>query len=140
MNDVEYIIKNGKRYKPDLCPQEIERGRVGDCFDMCILNAMRIPQLRYVEGLAKNPLTGDWILHAWLTNGTHAFDPTWLAYTNDGEEKVIPTEYVGIEMNTKLVMQFMLDTRYKGIIANAWRDRKKADILIYGLTKPQNNA
>lgn len=126
----EYILKNGKQYKPALCPAFITRGKVGDCFDICLLNALH-SELRYVEGIAKHPKKEhEWILHAWLTDGVHAYDPTWRAETADKTEIPVPTFYVGIEMDTEGVARFVQATKYKSVIANAEKNRELAEALL----------
>ena len=121
----EYIFNNGKQYKPALCPPDVMRGGVGDCFDTCLANAV-FQGFGYVEGLAKHPKKDEWILHAWLTDGEHAFDPTWRAFTDDNEEKPVPTFYVGIELDVQKVVDFVHATGYKSVIANFERNAEVA--------------
>lgn len=128
----EYIEKRGKHYRPMTCPDYVERGKVGDCFDVCMLNAAKYPQLRYVEGIAAHPFRENvWIYHAWLTDGEYAFDPTWGMEYKDGS-RVLPvlTTYYGIELDTATMARFMRATEYKAIMANGWRNREIADLLI----------
>lgn len=102
-------------------PSYIHPGQVGRCFDECIIASLKYPDLRYVEGVAEDPLTpGRWILHGWLTDGTHAFDVTWRTMFL-GNEIPIPTTYIGFELDTKQVAKFMRDTGWTGFIANAHR-------------------
>jgi hypothetical protein len=124
--DVEqYLLKHGTRYTPIVPPEDVIRGKLGTCFDTSILNAIVGGKYRYVEGMAFSRTMGVWCLHAWLTDGEHAIDPTWRAYDN-GEEMPMPTVYIGIELETKAVAKFMLATEYQGVIANAWRSVKVA--------------
>lgn len=110
-----------QRFKPAVLPKDIARGKVGECFDWCIVQAICHPKYTYVEGLAREPGNDRWILHAWLTDGEHAFDPTWGAFDNSGRELPMPSEYLGLTMDTKLVVSFMKRTGYQGVLAN--RDR-----------------
>lgn len=127
MNDekfTEYIFKNGKVYEPALLSEGSMRGKVGDCFDTCVMIAKRDPRFRYVEGLARDPKDPKrWILHSWITDreGRRAFDPTWRAFVEDLEVPV-PSVYIGFEMDLEAVARFMIGTRYHGIFANAWRN------------------
>lgn len=122
--DVKLIITRGKTYKPALLPLNIERGKLSECFDWCALQAMKHPEYSYVEGLASNPEDPEnYILHAWLTDGVHAYDPTWQA-TKGIDEKPVPSHYIGIEMPTLKVLMFMQATGYQGVIANRWRAPK----------------
>lgn len=116
----------GKVYKPGIAPEPIQRGPIGTCFDTSIINAMRGPY-RYVEGLAKLS-GGPWILHAWITDGVHAYDPTWLA-DKDGIDHPVPAIYFGKEMDHRAVAEFMLSTKYCGVFANAWRDPRTAQAI-----------
>lgn len=120
-------MKHGKQYIPALPPKSMHRGIVGDCFDICLVNALTNPALRYVEGMAMNPkVEGEWILHAWLTDGEHAFDPTWKAFTEDNEEVPLPTYYIGFEMETPKVAAFVKATGYKSVVDNSWRNPELA--------------
>lgn len=118
----DWILQHGKRYNPVGLPKWATSGAVGDCFDVSILNAMQHKQMniKYVEGFARNPLTGKWIYHAWISFGNFAYDPTWVRII-DGEKYAVKTEYIGIEMDTHSVAEFMMETGYKGVLANAWR-------------------
>lgn len=125
----EYVELHGFPHSPAYLPKNVIRGRVGDCFDCCIINAMRSPEYKYVEGIAKSPKTGEWIYHAWLTNGRDAFDPTWKLVMG-GEDHPVPTEYIGIQMETKDVTKFMLDTEYKALFENGWRNAELANKVL----------
>lgn len=115
-----------KRYMPALLPDDISRGKLGECFDTCIMIATENRKYKYVEGYASPPGTKVPILHAWLTDGEHAFDPTWDCFNQFGERKPIPATYIGMEMDTDLVIMFMRKTGYQGIIANHFRAPKLA--------------
>lgn len=118
MTFLEYTMKNGKSYKPALRPERIAPGQVGECFDVCIMRALKHMDLKYVEGLAEDPLQpGRFMLHAWLTDGVHAFDPTWRAFFF-AHEVTLPIRYFGFEMNTPDVAHFFRATGYSGVIAN----------------------
>lgn len=119
-----FLLSNGRPYKPALLPDDIERGRMGHCFDNALITAMRSGgRYTYVEGLAWNPRHGCWMLHAWLTDGEYAFDPTWYALDNrTGKEAPFPTVYIGIEMEARKVADFVMETEYAGVVVNAWRN------------------
>jgi len=90
---------------------------------------MRNPKYQYVEGVAKviHPKKKlDWILHAWLTDGVHAYDPTWLAEAED-QEHPMPAYYVGIAMPIRSVMEFVSATGYKSVLANYYRNPELAE-------------
>lgn len=117
----EYMTTHGRQYVPALLPKEIRRGKVKTCFDTCVKNAIDNNEtFRYVEGIALHPNKQIWILHAWLTDGVHAYDPTWQAFDHEQNEVVLPVTYVGIELPLKPVGQFMLKTKYCGVIANSY--------------------
>lgn len=116
------VTKRGKHYKPALLPAGIKRGRPGDCFDWCMIQAMQHPEYRYVEGLAQDPDDlENFVYHAWLTDGKHAFDPTWMAIDNNGKEREMPIMYLGIELDMMEVAKFVSATEYKAVLANHWR-------------------
>lgn len=121
------IHEKGKRHYSATLPKEIPRGPVGDCFDWCIVVALKFPQYEYVEGIVYNPIAKKWIYHAWLTDGTHAFDPTWKAVNDDGAE--IPLHmmhYIGVQMDKTKVADFMRETEYKAVLKNYWRNKDLA--------------
>ncbi len=120
----EKIHTHGKRYIGTRLPDELGRGKIGDCFDHCIVLAMHFPKYRYVEGLAKVPGNKSWIHHAWLTDetGEMAYDPTWYAKTDNGEEVGLSMiHYVGVVMDTMKVADFVRTTEYKAVLKNYWR-------------------
>lgn len=123
------IQKFGKEYKPALLPSDLHRGRVGWCFDDSIIQ-LTDPELRkkyrYVEGMARATPNEPLTLHAWLTDGIYAYDPTWWAFDIHKQPKEVPGYYCGIEMDAFDVMHFMHETEYQGVIGNGWRNRKLA--------------
>lgn len=128
---IKKVLATGKTYVPAYVPEELPKGEPGDCFDTCLMAACKFPELNYVEGVARNPLTGKWVLHAWLTDGEAAIDLTWRIVDNVTKEiKPIPTEYVGIEMNTRAVAGFVRATGYKCVLVNYWRNKEKSYPLI----------
>lgn len=120
------ISRMGKSYTPALLPKDIKRFPVGQCFDGCAIQALHNRKYRYVEGMCKPAHEDRWFLHAWLTDGTHAFDPTWAAIDDNGVHHPIPAEYVGIEMDIEDVAEFMKQTEYQGIIPNRFRNEELA--------------
>ena len=135
---IEKVLIYGKKYKPAMLPSELERGRVGDCFDWTLVQAILNPKYRYVEGLAQRPSNGEWVLHAWLTDGVHAFDLTWGMYFGKSREDAIKNnlilpldiEYIGIEMETKGVIDFCRTTEYRSVLHNGWRDEERSEKLL----------
>lgn len=118
----QFVINNGKTYKPAILPADIDRGNPGDCFDWVALQVTRHPEYKYVEGLANTPNDPSYYtLHAWLTDGEHAFDPTWMATDGDGVERAVPAHYIGIEIDINDVIRFLKVTGYKSLIANGHR-------------------
>jgi hypothetical protein len=123
------IQKFGKEYKPALLPPDLRRGRVGWCFDDSIIQLTdeKLRQkYRYVEGIARSTPDEPLTLHAWLTDGIHAYDPTWWAFGLQNEPRVVPGFYLGIEMPALDVMRFMSATTYQGVISNGWRNKPLA--------------
>lgn len=119
---IEQVLRDGKEYRPAVCPLDVIRGECGDCYDTCILNAFQSGgKYRYVEGIAQNPHTLQWIIHSWLTDGFVAYDPTWKAMVN-GVEVPLPVRYIGIEMDRFLVYEFIKATEYKAILVNGYRN------------------
>ena len=117
--EIELVMKHGKRYKPAVLPDDIPRGRLGWCFDdsmkACILTNEKY---RYVEGLAKATPADKWMLHAWMTDGENAFDPTWYGIGQAEAKGIQLSTYIGIEMPLLAVMLFVKATKYQGVIPN----------------------
>lgn len=126
---IRFVKQNGKAYEPADLPGTIKRSSIGDCFDCCVVNAMQT-EYRYVEGIAI--IDGQTFHHAWLTDGIHAFDPTWYAYYG-GEKLRVPAEYIGIEMSIIAVAKFMSATKYKSIFSNGWRNPRLAEEACPGI-------
>ena len=117
----------GRHYYGSKLPDEIPRGAVGDCFDHCLAIATMFPEYHYVEGLAF--IDNKWIYHAWLAkDNINAFDPTWRAVDKDGKEVSLSmVHYIGVKMDKKLVMDFVLNTGYKAVLKNYYRNKKLAE-------------
>lgn len=116
------VITHGKDYESALLPDDIEPGPLGQCYDWCFFQAVKNRKYRYVEGLAIDPRNGEVILHAWLTDGIYAFDPTWHALDEFDKKVPIPYDYLGIEMDILHVHAFMKSTGYQGVLGNRWRN------------------
>lgn len=123
------IMRKGKQYIPALLPADIPRGKMGHCFDNCAVIAIE-GKYKYVEGIAGSFKDGVQIMHAWLTDGVHAFDRTWKAYDLDGKEIPFPGFYIGIEMDVHSVAEFMLKTKHAGVFPNAYMAPELAEKLL----------
>lgn len=122
---INFIFKNGKRYIPAKLPKGLSRMQFRRCFDNCASVAIS-GDLDYVEGLVRDPRNPDrWVLHAWLTDGVHAYDPTWGQISPVGFLPIL-TDYIGIEIRIRPLATFMLKTEYASVFANAWRDPELA--------------
>ena len=120
----------GKVYTGKQLPEGMSRGPMGHCFDNCALRASMRRDLRYVEGIAALP-GQEWKLHAWLTDGIHAYDPTWYAVNRLTKKEVQhPAIYIGIELPIEKVLTFMRRTQYQAVIANGWRDPITASMIL----------
>lgn len=113
-DEIELIKRYGKRYKYASLPGDIQPGTPGQCFDWSMYQAMDLGKYHYVEGLAKLPADKGWTLHAWLSDGKHAFDPTWVGRLGGGK-------YIGIEIPLPVLLPFIRQTEYQGMIVNRWR-------------------
>jgi hypothetical protein len=126
---IRIVERYGREYEPAVLPKDIQRGEPGMCFDWCMVQtALHKEKYQYVEGLALDPdklRRGErkWILHAWMTDGTHAFDPTWLCeHAETGEELPIVTAYAGIPMEIHQAAGFVSMYGYQGLLANRKRN------------------
>lgn len=134
---IEHIKEQGTVYTSAALPPDISFGAPGECFDTCVLEACKSKyRYGYVEGIATDPTNSQWVLHAWLTDGRNAFDPTWSFYDNKIKKRVseqLPCIYIGIEMPINKVVTFMETTTYQGVIANRHRAPEMAKLLTRGL-------
>lgn len=125
--EVALIQLHGKSYKAAPVPPDIELGPLGWCYDWSMIQCATLEEkYRYVEGIALDPQTSKWELHAWLTDGTHAFDATW-AVLKRGNRTYLKTKYIGIEMPIFDVLRFVRKTEYQGVIPN--RDKDHSETL-----------
>lgn len=123
------IQKFGKEYIPAVLPDDLRPGRLGWCFDDSIIqltDEKLRAKYKYVEGIARAFPREPFTLHAWLTDGIHAFDPTWYGIGKAEAKGLKLSYYCGIEMDALAVMRFMSATSYQGVIANGYRDRRLA--------------
>lgn len=132
----DFFFKHGTQYKPAKFPRELKRGKVSDCFDTSLMNAAFHKKYRYVEGIAQHPnIAGLWILHAWLTDadGENAYDPTWRSVSRrTGNYAPVETSYIGIEIPTDTIIEFIVQTEYKSLFANGWRNIELAKAAVPG--------
>lgn len=121
---IELTNKHGIEYVPAVLPKDLWRGKLGHCFDNAFLQAVRNPKYRYVEGITTVYNHGKitTAVHAWLTDGLYAYDPTWVAYGYNNREVALPALYRGIELDLDTVTRFILATGRQGVITN--RDLK----------------
>ncbi len=127
---IDWFLKYGTAYTPKALPADIQRMRVGRCFDNSIVTALFSDgKYRYVEGISRRSDIPDfWKLHAWVTDREGSvFDMTW-GVAKDGVviEVPPPFDYIGIVMDGEAVSKFMLKTGYAGVLANAHRAPKEA--------------
>jgi len=123
------IHEKAKHFYSVLLPSDISRGKTGNCFDHCVIEAMKSNgKYLYVEGLAF--IDGKWIYHAWLTdkNKVCAYDPTW-GVVNERVGIInmkLPVNYLGVVMEVDKVIDFMQKTKYKAVLKNYWRAKNLA--------------
>lgn len=116
----KFIHEKGRSFYPALLPEDVAQGKVGDCFDHCLLEAVKSNgKYFYCEGKAY--IEGKWFHHAWLTDKTGfvAFDPTWRMEDSNGNIiHMVVGMYVGAILNTGAVVDFVRTTEYKSPFAN----------------------
>ena len=121
----KFVHEKGRRFYPAKLPSDIERGQTGDCFDHCLVVAAKsFGKYRYCEGKAF--INGKWIHHAWLTDAEsaragfvqYAYDPTWKAFKDNGEEVAVPAHYIGAALDLNTVIDFVVKTEFKSPFAN----------------------
>lgn len=128
--EIRSLLDRGtKVYISAPLPDDIEFGPLGNCFDWCAVQAaLQFPKYRYVEGLARVQGEQEWTLHAWLSDGIHAFDPTWYTLFKGLHSRVAPpVKYLGVELDFISVARFIKRTGYQSVLCNYWRNPKLAD-------------
>ncbi len=133
----DIVKKHGKSYVLALLPDDLERGKIGDCFEHCLFSAFlsqRVNNKRayyYVEGIAGCEAIG-FAHHAWLTDGNHAYDPTWYVICDDSGKRVDISmfSYFGIELGAVDTLRFFKETGYKGFLNNRERAPEMFDRIL----------
>lgn len=129
---IEFVYSSGKVFTPAVVPEDIRRGKVGDCFDTSLLNAVHNRKYRYVEGIAMHPTLHRYVFHAWLTDeeGENAYDPTWRVMLGNQLEMPMITTYIGFPIGIDEIAKFVSTTEYKSVLANGWRNPELAQKCI----------
>lgn len=101
------VVEYGREYKAGPRPEDLDVGKMGDCF----MNAMRVAaydsRYTYVEGYAQ--AKGLFPMHhAWLAKGAVAIDPTW-----EGAD-----DYFGIPFTASFVQGRMRSTGMYGVFGD----------------------
>lgn len=127
-----FIDELGQEYEPALLPPDIDRGPLGSCFDTCHINIMFNAKYQYVEGMATDADTGEFLYHSWLTDGDHSFDPTWKATDNRTGKEAAPAmiRYIGIPIPGAFVTYFVQHTGYAGVLGNRHRYSPAVDKML----------
>lgn len=136
------VLQLGQEYEPAVLPSDIPRGQVGNCFDWCALQTAKLhPKYGYVEGIVSNPENPkEWVLYGWMTDGVHAFDPTWNAIKDvTGKEVPMPSVYIGIGFDIRAVRDFIKLTGYQGILANRKRAPELWKVIKKGIKKERKH-
>lgn len=119
-------------------PKDIARGKVGECFDHCAIQAiLSRGKYQYVEGYVYSPVSDDWLHHAWLTKAgvsrdaeKHVgYDPTWKALDAKGGEHPMHHAgfiYVGVPADTKKMIKFVKATNRLAAFENYKKNQKLA--------------
>jgi hypothetical protein len=99
-----FVLENGKEFKPIDLPVEFQHciGKPKECF----LNAYQMALASgysYVEGYAIGVIP---VLHAWVTEGHHAIDPTW----EDGKG------YIGVTFGINYVEHVIFKRKAYGVL------------------------
>lgn len=92
----DFLLRHGKWYEATEYPREMWEGVMGSCYGNAMIVAASEPRYRYVEGYACPVDTGFPVHHAWVTDGVHAFDPTW-----GPEWKMEGSAYLGVEFSVE---------------------------------------
>ncbi len=131
---LRFVSKQGDIYMPAKeHPEELldMRGPVGKCYDTTLLAAWRLGKqgYKYAEGVVYVPHdeeTGQVYAHAFLVKDGVAYDLTQIKIENDRPVFDFGQYYIGIEIDTMLVMDFVRSTGYSGFFLNVWRNVKLA--------------
>lgn len=111
------LFGKGKTYLPADLPDDLHYGEPGHCFDNCLLAALRSDgKYRYCEGIGI--MFDEAFVHAWLTDGEHAYDLTWRAVYKDGKTRAAPAVYKGVELDTEACARMVRSSGYAGIVGN----------------------
>lgn len=124
-----WVKELGQEYKSANLPADIERGPTGTCFDTCTMNILMSNKYQYCEGMTFNGV--QWFYHAWLTDGIHAYDPTWQIIGKGGfDNPNNPLRYIGFVIPTGFLMFFNFKTQYAGVLGNRARYPQAVDAML----------
>lgn len=119
---LKFLLKYGKEYTLAPLPTDIPKSKRGYCYERCMALAIKNKKYTYVEGIGidKSPEyegSNEYLMHAWLTDGVHAYDPTW-ARRNGKELYYAPvSKYFGIEIPTKYIDSFLDESQPFGALS-----------------------
>lgn len=129
----DILEKKWRHFTPKELPEGLDRYELWNCYDASVMTVLRNQdkKLFYCEWIATVTRTGERYLHAWVSDGEYAYDPTWRV---ELQGEVVSSrghiEYFGIMMWKQEVWEFMLDTNHKAILANRNKNKELADIAI----------
>lgn len=104
-----FVLRNGKPYAP--MPHIGRKRKDKECFKNAaeyVLSERTSPKARYVEGLARGPVCGLLIHHAWVEIDGQAMDPTW----RDAER----SEYYGFAFEKNMLIDQLIQNKVYGLL------------------------
>ena len=109
----DFVLKNGRFWIPDTLPNNIEPGKLKQCFANAATLAINDRTLTYVEGFADSIIP---VLHAWcVTKYGVVVDPTW-AGTKGTVLPTVGKAYYGVPFSYNYLSKSLIQNKYFGLI------------------------
>jgi hypothetical protein len=107
-----YLSAYGKDFKPQPLPDDVQRGKMGECYKNASLLVLEREDLDYAEGFARNSSTGDiTFMHAWAVDKQgNVIDNTW-----DHPET---NKYFGVVYNRDKYLKSLFKAKKYGVIGS----------------------
>jgi DNA topoisomerase-1 len=117
---VRYVAAYGEEHMAAPLPDNIERGKLRECYKNASMTVLLNQELDYAEGFATNAKTGSFVFqHAWaVTKDGTVVDSTW-----DEPEK---GQYFGVRYDRDKYLKYLYKAKHYGVLGSIDEHSRKA--------------